>query len=161
MKGSMHNRGVNKTAGVFYFGVVSFTVLALMLGCIEGGTGGFYNVDGEVMGESFQMYGGVAEATGSGYWITITDSSSYDCVSTPSSNYLQVTWETAGVGSTAAAGNVTFSRVEGNISPSDPAVSGEVVIDSVDVTNGFIAGSITAQGSSSDVSGSFEIEICP
>ena len=146
-----------------FVGGAAFVALIVSLGCIEGGpgAGGFSNVSGTVLGESFQMYGGVAESTGRGYAITITDSAGYDCFSTPSSRYLQVTWGSSGVGSTSASGNVTFSSVEGNLSPSDPATSGQVTIDAIDMDLGVISGSISAAGSDSQISGSFEVEICP
>lgn len=144
---------------------VALGALALIfgLGCPEatGGGGGFSNVNGTIMGESFQMYGGVAEAVGGGYAITLTDSSGYDCYSTPNSKYLQVSWEAGGVGSSSAAGNVTFSSVEGNVSPAEGAVSGTVTLDQIDTVNNLLSGSISARGSESEVSGSFEVEICP
>lgn len=151
-----------RSPGMFYW-LAGAAMIVLALGCIEGGTGagGFSSVSGTIQGESFQMYSGVAESNGSGYAITITDSSGYGCVSTPSSRYLQVTWGADSEGSTSAAGNVTFSSVDMNISPSVPATSGSVTIDSIDPAAGTITGSISAQGNDSEVSGNFEVEICP
>ncbi len=159
----IHPRPLHETSSSrWFYSLVASVVLILGLGCIEGGAGGFSNVSGTIQGESFQMLSGVAEETGSGgYSITITDSSGYGCISTPSTRYLQVTWGVSGEGSTDAAGNVTFSSVESNISPSEPATSGSVTIDLIDQAAGVISGSIDAQGSDSSVSGSFEVDICP
>jgi hypothetical protein len=151
------------TSPVFY-GVVGGLVLLFGLGCLEGGVGagGLSNVNGTIQGESFQMYSGVAEQNGmAGYAITITDASTYGCMSTPNERYLQVTWGAGAEGQSSAAGNVTFSSVDMNLSPSEPATSGSVTIDLIDPAQGIISGSIDAQGADSSVSGSFELEICP
>jgi|AP45_3_1055517.scaffolds.fasta_scaffold27795_2 hypothetical protein len=140
-------------------------VLIAMLGCIppEGSapTGGFSSVSGTVFDQSFSMYSGVAESTGAGYLITLTDSSSYGCTSTPSGDYLRVIFEAGQVGTTSAAGNVTFSSVEANLDVSEGATAGSVSIDEIDETFGTISGDLTASNDTSSVSGSFTVDICP
>lgn len=156
---------IRRATHPFTLTILGLGVIAA-LGCLEegalgqGGLGGS-NVSGMVLGDDFQMYGGVAESNGSGYFITLTDSSQYSCTSTPVGRYLQVSWEASSAGTTSASGNVTFSRVEGNVSPTIGASSGTVTITDIDLSLGQISGSISAMGGESDVSGSFQIEICP
>ena len=146
-------------------GAAALGLLALLcsLACIEGGpsTGGLSSVEGTVQGEPFQMYSGTAERLSTGYAVTLADSFDYGCVSTPSGGYLQVTFVTSGVGTIDAEGNVTFSSVTPSSSPSTPADAGLVTIDTIDETASSLTGSIRASNSDSDVSGSFEVEICP
>lgn len=139
---------------------VALWALVVLFGCIptEGGGGG--GVSGTVMGQPFDMYGGVAEPAGSGYLITLTDSSLYDCVSTPEGDYLQIVWEVSDEGSYSAVGNVTFSSVEGNFVPSESASSGSVSVSSIDLAASTITGSINASGPESSVTGTFTVEIC-
>lgn len=141
-------------------------VLVAMLGCIpEGGGpgpgGGFSSVSGTVFDQSFSMYSGVAESTGGGYLITLTDSASYGCTSTPSGDYLRVIFEAGQVGTASASGNVTFSSVEANLDVSEGATAGSVSITEIDETFGTISGDLTASNASSSVSGTFTVDICP
>ena len=137
-------------------------VTSLCAACIplDGGT---TSVQGDVLGEEFSGFSGVAEEVGQGrYIITLTNSSFYTCTSTPSGSYLQVTWEVSdGIGSYPASGNVTFTRLEGSVAPSEPATSGSVTVADIDEVGGSISGSIVASSTSSSVSGDFDVEICP
>ena len=141
----------------------------LLLGCgeLDGliGENGFgeTRVSGLVYGESYDFVSGTAEASGGVYTLTLSDSWSYDCRSTPSGRYLTIV--VAGVtteGTISAAGNVTFNQIEeGFGSIPEGATAGSLTIDRLDEEeSGMIEGYIDARGESSEVRGSFSVPIC-
>ncbi|MBA2660992.1 MAG: hypothetical protein H0U74_01760 [Bradymonadaceae bacterium] len=120
------------------------------------------SVSGEVQGKSFVYGSGTAESDAAGnYFITLSDSSNYNCFSSPSGAYLSIV--IAGIqqpGTFSAASAVTFNNLEGNVNHSDSAVSGTVTIEAIDDADRSIQGSISATGLDSDVQGSFSVAIC-
>ena len=158
-------RGVRASKKTWTYGLSALCVVVAMLGCVPennggGGFGGFSSVSGTVQDQPFFMYSGVAERVGQGFFITLTDSSSFGCVSTPSGNYLKIVVNAAGEGSFNASGSVTFGSVEDNLEDSDAATSGSGTISSIDEVAKTISGNLSAQGSASDVSGNFSVDIC-
>lgn len=123
---------------------------------------GFGSVSGDVMGQPFQYGSGVADRDARGnYLITLSDTSGFDCYSSPSGNYLSITIASInGPGTYAASQSVTFNHFENNTNYSDSASSGSVTIDEIDDSRQIIHGSISATNQDSDVSGIFSVEIC-
>ena len=142
-------------------GLIALGCAWLLGGCVPLEGGSSTSVSGTVLGQRFSAFSGVAEAQGASYLITLTDSSLYTCDSTPSGDYLQVVWEVEEAGTYDAAGNVSFSSVEGAVAPTEAATDGTVTVSSLDEAAGRIQGSLEAQGPDSQVSGSFDVEICP
>ena len=121
-------------------------------------------VSGLVYGESYDFVSGTAEASGGVYTLTLSDSWSYDCRSTPSGRYLTIVM--SGVnseGTVPAAGNMTFNQIDQGIGAiPEGATGGSLTIDLLDEEEfGVIEGYIDARGESSDVRGSFSVPICP
>jgi hypothetical protein len=125
--------------------------------------GGGNTVSGTVHGESFQIGAGTAEYDAQGnYFITLSDSSFFDCFSSPTGNSLSVIIAGVGeAGTFSASGTVSFNAFENSVNYSEVALSGTVRIDRIDREGDkVIAGTISANGAQSQVSGDFRVPIC-
>lgn len=118
---------------------------------------------GSIHGEVFSFQSGTAEATSSGYTLTLTDSSSYGCDRTPASSYLTVVAvDISEVGRISAVGNVTFNRMDSEVGAlPEGATSGSVSIDRIDEEALVIEGYIDVFNAESNVQGDFAVPICP
>ena len=130
-------------------------------GCIDDSASSA-NVTGQVLNQKFQSYSGVADNMGSFYAITLADSPLYGCSTTPDEAYLHVVVGAGMVGTFQAKGNVSFNATIPTISSSvEEADSGTVTITEIDTVNQIIRGEISATGATSQVSGDFDVKICP
>lgn len=138
------------------------TCLPLLTACSDLALGGV--VTGVVLGSDFEGIGGSADGINDRYTITLSDSDAFACLGNvePPDFYLTVVVDDVIEPTTLpAAGVVTFNRVDDGVLVAEAAVSGEVVVDVLDPVYGRISGRIDATGPSSDVTGSFDVEICP
>ena len=141
------------------------TILALTLfvGCGDL-TGGGSDVSGTVNGKTFTSVSGSAESSFGSYVITLSDSSEFSCTANTG---LPDVYLTVVIGDVLeapatfdASGVVGFNSFESGIGTPESAISGTVTIDEIDEAFGTIDGSIDASGASSNVSGTFSVEIC-
>lgn len=120
------------------------------------------SVSGTVQGQNFMFTSGTADSDARGnYFITLSDSSRYDCFSTPAGSYLTIVIAAVtGPGDYRASEAVTFNSIKNNVNMSEVATSGTVTIESLDEVAGEITGRLSANSADSAVDGSFRVEIC-
>lgn len=129
-------------------------------GCVEQGT---TDLSGAILGSTFEAIDGSAESDGSGYTITIADSSAFSCspFGAPPDQYLSVVIGAVdGPLTMPAAGIVFFNSFEAGLNSTEAATSGSVTIDILDLELGEISGSVSAEGETSSVDGAFSVQIC-
>lgn len=142
--------------------VALLLTLALASGCVSDGDATIL-VEGEVLGESFSATAGTAEQLQSGsYVLTLSNSPSYTCTSSPSSSTLQVVIDGfSSTGEFQAADRVSFNSEQDGVIEGESATSGRVFVEILDSNSPpTIAGDLNAAGPNSQVSGTFEVPIC-
>ena len=143
---------------------VFFAASALLLtGCISDGDADIL-VEGEVLGEPFAATAGTAEQLQNGsYVLTLSSSPSFTCTSSPTASSLQVVIDGfSSTGEFQAADRVSFNSEEDGVIDGETATDGRVFVEILDETTPrTIAGDINASGENSQVSGTFEVPICP
>jgi hypothetical protein len=122
------------------------------------------DVSGSVGDQPFEFVSGGADSIGSGYVILLTNTPEFACgsLATPPLEYVSIS--ISGVDRAPvtydAAGTVFFNAFEGGVSAGEPATGGTVSIDEISTFDGSIIGSVDAWNDSSEIAGSFNIEIC-